>query len=337
MDNENIEIQIAKQTIGLLKQYADAKNQEEKDSLLSQLSSVNPGAHIVLTKKNYDPLDLAAKMEKAIQLDQYRPKNMSIVQLAISDDLAHVNGDFDTFDIKLSKMIKNKEDPKKIRDCFIGGTANIYVLAKQFSADWIRRLKKHKELADAARNAKEDTVVKAYNELFNALAKDFCEEYKCHIHAKVIIDWATSDVKPKDGWDNTSGYHQAAHGLDLPENVSEEEKTKILEEFHKNPVKYPGAYRESLVRINITNIMNKHPEPVDFFYSMISIFAHEMHHALDYQQTREGALGSQIEQADSKIYVNPTESVDAYLASATEISSHEIQYELFNQLKSVSF
>lgn len=337
MGNENVEIQIAKQTVELLKLYAAAKTQEEKDSFLSQIRSANLGAHIVLTKRNYDPLDLAAKIDKAIQLDQYRPKNMSIIQLAISDDLDHVGGDFNTFDMKLSRMIKNKEEPEKIRDRFIGGTANIYVLAKQFSADWIRRLKEHKELADAARNAKEDTAVDAYNELFKVLAKDFCEEYNCHIRAKVITDWATSDVKPKDGWENIGGYHQPAHGLDLPKNISEEEKTKILEEFHKNPVEYPGAYRESLVRINITNVRKKHPEPIDFFYNMISIFAHEMHHALDYERPRQGALGPQIENADSKTYTNPTESVDAYRASATEISSHEIQYELFNQLKSIHF
>lgn len=337
MSIENIEIQIAKQTVELLKQYAAAKTQEEKDSLLSQIRSANLGVHIVLTKRNYDPLDLAAKIDKAIQLDQYRPKNMSILQLAISDDLDHVGGDFNTFDMKLSQMIKNKEEPEKIRDRFIGGTANIYVLAKQFSADWIRRLKEHKELADAARNAKEDTAVYAYNDLFKALARDFCEEYNCHIRAKVITDWATSDVKPKNGWDNTNGYHQPAHGLDLPKNISEEEKTKILEEFHKNPIEYPGAYRESLVRINITNVRNKHPEPVDFFYNMISIFAHEMHHALDYAHPREGALGPQIARADSKTYTSPTESVDAYRASATEISSHEIQHQLFDQLKSMGF
>jgi hypothetical protein len=153
MKESNIEIQNAQQTIDLLKLYASAKTQEEKDTLLQQIHSVNLGAHILLTQQNYKPLDLAAKIEKAIKLDRYRPKNMLLMQLAKSDDLEHIAGEFDTFDRNLAKMVKNNESPEKIRDRFIAGTANIYILAKQFSNDWICRLNDHKDLADAARNA----------------------------------------------------------------------------------------------------------------------------------------------------------------------------------------
>lgn len=337
MAEHNIEIQNAKQTIDLLKLYSTAKTQEEKDALLQEISLVNYGAHILLTKQNYNASDLVKKIEQAIQLDKYRPKNMSILQLAISDDLEHINGDFDTVDIKLSKMLKNNEEPTKIRDRFIRGTANIYMLAKQFSADWIRRLNNHKELSDSARNANEDTAVDSYNKLFTALTKDFCTEHNCHINSKVITDWSTADIKPKKGWNDTLGYQQTMPSLVLPKNISEQEKTKIIEEFSKNPNEYPDAKQTSYVRLNITNIRKKHHEPTDFFYTMISIFAHEMHHALDYQHPREGALGPQIKHIDDKTYTTPSEDINSYHASATEISSHEIQHELLNQLKNMHF
>jgi hypothetical protein len=234
-------------------------------------------------------------------------------------------------------MVKNNEASEKIRDRFIAGTANIYILAKQFSNDWIHRLNNHKDLTDAARNSDDNTAVDAYNKLFEALTKDFCQKYNCYIDSKVITDWATADVKPKDGWSDTLGYQKPGHRLVLPKNISEEDKSNIVEEFNKNPDEYPGSQRESHVRVNITNIRKKHPEPTDFFYTMISVFAHEMHHALDYQNPREGALGPQIERIDAKTYTRPTENIKAYHESATEISSHEIQHELFEQLKNMRF
>ena len=208
---KNIEIQSAKKAIVLLKKIASAKTQDKRNTLLEELQSVYMWAYKLLKRKNYDPRDLATKMERALELDQYRPKNMAVAQLATSKDLEYINGEFDTFDPELQKMFKNNEKPDKIREAFRGGTANIYVLAKQFSADWIDRLNNHKDLVAAARkiteenfidaqngwvdslekypqiikNPSEERIIDAYNKLFEALAKDFCDEYDCIIDAKV--------------------------------------------------------------------------------------------------------------------------------------------------------
>ena len=337
MQEQDIEIQNAKQTIDLLKSYSVAKTQQEKDSLLNQIHSTNYGAYILITKRNFEPDDLADKIEKVIKLNEYRPKNLNIMKMAADYDLENIGGEFNTFDRKLSKMIKNNEDPESIRKRFVAGTFNIYMLSKQFAADWIQRLNNHKDLVAAARNATEENAIDAYDKLFKALTKDFCEQYDCHIDSKVITDWAAADFKPKDGWDMTNGYQLTAHGLDLPKDISKDEKAKILSDFHKTPDEYPGAYRESYVRINISVTRKNHPEPADFFYTMIISFAHEMHHALDYQKPRQGALGPQIEEIDRKTYVLPTKNEKAYHESATEISSYQIQHELFDQLKNMQF
>lgn len=334
MSKESLEIQIANRTIGLLNAYVVATTQEQKDKILNEIHDIDLWAYMILTTKNYDPQKLATRMEKAIKLNDYRPKNMSIVQLATSNDLDNISGDFDTFDPGLQKMFKNNEDPDKIRKTFTAGTANVYVLARQFSDEWIDRLNRHKDLTDAARNADDEHSVEAYEKLFNALAQDFYKEYHCHTLPKVITDWATADEKPdKKGWDTITGYHVAAYGITVPDNLPESEKKKIIAEAKKHPSKCPDAHPLSLVYININVARKAHPNKADFFYYMIGAFVHEMHHALDYQQPRQGALGPQITIIDNRIYIPVTKDSKEYHKSATEISSYEIEHELYTQLK----
>ena len=331
MDNENIEINSALQTIELLRKYKSAKTQNEKDTILKQMDDIDGFANRLLTK--FSPDELIIKITKAISLDQYRPKNLPITLFAVNKDLDYVNGEFDTFDRELSQMFKNNENPEKIRDKFKAGTVNVYMLAKQFSADWIRRLNNHKDLVDAARNADEENVIDAYNKLFDALTKDFCKEHDCHIDSRAITDWETSYVKPNGRYDITGGFHKHAFSVAYPQNISETEKKKLVNEFLKDPEKHPNAYKSSVVRVNITNVKKHHPDKNDFFYSVISVFAHEIHHALDYQKPRQGALGPQIQYIDNATYVSADVDDKAYHESATEISSYAIDHELFNRLK----
>lgn len=335
MKNENIEIKIAKQTIDLLKQYAVAKTQTDKDNLLKQINDINLIAYLSITQENYDALDLATKIEKAIKLDKFRPKNKPITLLAVDKDLENITGEFNTFDIKLNKMFKHNEDPKKIRDRFKVGITNASILAKQFSKAWIRRINNHKDLADIARKAPKSKAVNAYNDLFFALTQDFCKEYDCHISTKIVTDWEKSDIKPKSDGEKTIGF--LCQGLSFPKDTSIQEQDKVCQDFDKNPEKYPNVYRQFFVRINITKIRENHPEPTDFFYAVLSSFAHEMHHALDIHNPRAGALGPQISKIDQQIYTPASKDINAYHNSASEISSYKIEHELFNQLKKSRF
>ncbi len=335
MGNENFEIKSALQIIELLKKYKSAKTQDEKDNLIKQMDDIDGFANRLLEK--YSPDELIEKITKAISLEQYRPKNMPISLFAINKDLDYVNGEFDTFNRDLSIMYNNKENPKQIRETFVAGTANIYKLAKQFSADWLRRLNNHKDLVDKVRNADEENMVDAYNKLFVALTQDFCQEYGCYIDSRVITDWEKSDIKPKGDYDITDGFHKNAYELNLPSGISDEEKDRIKKDFVKNPAGYPNSHKSSLVRVNITNVKKHNQDKDYFFYKMISVFAHEIHHALDYQKPRQGALGPQIQYIDNDIYVPSHTDKDAYYKSATEISSYVIDKELYDLLKNARF
>lgn len=338
MHKENIEIKNALQTMELLKQYDNAKNEDTKNSFLSQLRDVNSVAYTLLTEHSFTPAQMITGLEKAIKLNKFRPKNISLTQLAVSKDVDYINGEFDTFDRKLSQMVKNKEAPTKIRKRFIAGTANIYLLRKQFAYEWIQMLIKHKKLVVAARKANPDTAFDAYNKLLQLLNQDFCKKYDCHINFKIVTDWAQSDVKPrKAGWAKTNGYQQSGYGLHLKNKMSMMKAHKMLDEFHKHPSTCPGAYRKAAVRINITNVKKSHPDKIDFFFTMLKIFVHETHHALDYIHPRKGALGPQIERIDASIYVHPEENIDEYYNSATEISSYTIENTVYKQLQKTRF
>ena len=111
---------------------------------------------------------------------------------------------------------------------------------------------------------------------------------------------------------------------------------KALKNFEKRPDLLPKFTRESIIRIIFDNIKTK-VQPEYLFYKIISVFVHEMHHALDFQRPNDGALGSQINQADDGIYTSPGTDMQKYLSSAKEISSYAIENELYKQLKSLQY
>lgn len=181
MDNKNIEINSALQTIELLKQLPLKKTKQDY-SLMNKLRITNIEAWDLVKHKKYDTTKLILGLEKAINLNQYRPKNMSITQFAISDDIDYINGNFDTFDLQLSRELKDN-NPLIIVKKYQQAITNLHLLAKHFSDEWIQRLNKHIDLVRVARNTNDK---KAYKDLFNVLIKDFCDKHNCVIDCNIV-------------------------------------------------------------------------------------------------------------------------------------------------------
>lgn len=341
MANTNYEIENALQLIELLKKYDSEKIEAKRNEILEQLNNTDAYVYKLILNRAYTPKTLITKLTKAIDLDEYRPRNMSVIKFATSKDLNYVTGEFDTFNKSLNKTFKT--NPKRTRKYFKDAIANISMLAKQFSADWIRRLNNHKDLVDAARNSTKDKALDAYKNLFNALVTDFCNEYNLKIQFDVVRDWneipdmfnAQKAINPGA---ITTGLHIQCTGYITNYNMSESEKKKIHEEYERDMAKNNiDKYKVSAIYINIENIKQLYPDPADFFYQSIAIFIHEMQHALDYQKPRQGALGSQTEYIDRKTYTNLSESIEEHFASATELSSHYIENNIVQELKKSRF
>lgn len=331
----DIELEIVRNNIDLLRQYIDAQDDNARNKIQEQMHALTRG----LLSKGYTPEDLITRLEKAIKLNEYRPKNLSLFLLAKSDDLDYIGGEFNTFNPNLSKLSKNIEkNAAEIRNEFNVATINRVDLAQQFTQDWIRRLTQHKGLTNKVRNANSrNEKITAYDELFRALGKDFCDEYDIPqkvVDIKVVENWDKSDIKPSSAAEETPAYVTDGWGIEIPNNVSKEEHSKIIAEFTKSPKTYPGAFKKKLVRINF-DITNNDAQKHEFepFVIMCANFGHEMNHVLDALKPREGALGPQVQPLDKQTYVGMEKDKTEYHKSATELASYEVTYEMVKQLK----
>jgi len=112
-DSEKIEINTALEIIKLLKQYDVVTTQYEKDFICEQIAGLDGFVVDWLKSPEASPTTIIKRIEKAISLNEYRPKNISICHFAHNKDLNYIQGDFSTFDAELSKRYKNKTSFKE--------------------------------------------------------------------------------------------------------------------------------------------------------------------------------------------------------------------------------
>lgn len=104
MKKQDTEIKNTKQIIELLKMYILAQTNDEKSWCIAEIQKLNPDVPALLQK--YTANELQTRLKHAIYKDNFRPKNISIVSFAADEDMEYINGEFSTFDIKLSKAAK---------------------------------------------------------------------------------------------------------------------------------------------------------------------------------------------------------------------------------------
>lgn len=327
----NVELEIVKDNINLLQQYAKATDDKTRADIHKQMHALVQG----LLKKGYSPNDLIERLNKAIKLNEYRPKNQSLFLLAKSDDLDYIGGEYDTFNPSLSKLAKDiNKNEDAIRDSFDHLTVNRFDLVKQFTKDWIRRLDQHKDLIEKVRKAPDQEKMEVYEELLKALAKDFCKEYDIPedmVRIRVVENWAKAGIKKTD---KTLASTDDAWNIVLPPDTPQEKRDKLISEIAKDPYNHPEAKKLKIVSMNF-ELMQKDAQKnnIDLFVYIMESFAHEMGHVLDILKPREGALGPQVQMIDKKTYTDINADKKRYYQSATELSSYEISLQMMNELK----
>ncbi len=331
----DIEFELAERNLNLLVRYISETDPNKRKDLLDKMDDY---VRIVVSEGYSTPFTYSTRLMKAMTLDKYRPKNTSLFQFALDGDLDYVGGEFNTFDVNLSRAVKNNDDPSSIRDKFDLATFNRTTLAEQFSNDWIRRLKQHPYLVEMAKKTNADLEVEAYTALFQALAKDFCDEYGFPsniLNIKVIKDWAEYTSNPAD-YETTTGIQRAhSWAITIPSGLSKQQKDAMLQQFTKSPETFPGAVRTSDIVVNL-GIIKRH-FPKDTFNHAVAVFAHEVNHALDKTASRRGALGPQVQRIDQQTYVDAKDNYREYRKSATELSSYEIEHNLLQKLRNIDY
>jgi hypothetical protein len=320
---QNVEIQQVLENIDLLNKYMESKTDFERDVYIEKM---HPLCRIILQRNRFSPEELIQRLQKAIDLYEYAPRNLSLFSLALRADLDYISGEFDTFSIDLAKAIKN-QDLDTARHLFDPLTLNRYVLAEQFAQDWMRRLSMHPDLIQRAKEATYDTEVRAYTELFNALIRDFCDDYKISpnsVNLKIVGD---SERASEYG-----SYRVGGEKLVIPNDISDEDQINMLIQFAKSPKTTQGVIKNRDVVVNLGDIRERHAQ--DFFNHVIGTFVHEMNHFLDDVLPHQSALGPQVSKIDQQIYdkKNPI----AYIKSATEMVSRCIQEIILTKLREKS-
>lgn len=318
----DIELHDAFDCLNLLRRYTIAKTDDEKNIALSKLDKYSTAYSNAIKNGQKTSQDLFLMVFKAMNLNRYRPKNMKFTDFVFSNDLDYIGGDFDTFDLDLSRDLKNNTPDTQIRDKFDKATANRFNLIQQFVLDWSLRLDKHPELVIAAKNSNDNNKIEAYTKLCTALANDFCDDY--HLpHEAINVEIINEDNDSK-----ISGYLKPA--FRLPTVLRQSLTTEEIQAFNSAPDSFPGAKKLSKIVMNMTTIEKHYPDKNYFFNKFISIFAHEMSHALDYLISRYGALGPQVSKADAKTYT--TQDDVEYRKSATKRVAFDVDEMLFTYL-----
>lgn len=321
----DIEKEVVLQNIDLLKQYMVAKTDEEKSTLKSKMNIYPKNA----IDMKHSPIAIIKRLEYSLKLAQHKPKNKSFFELAFDKDAGSIKGEFDTFDAKLSALEKNVAEPKKIRERFLHSMSNEKALVQQFIYDWESYLSKHKVLVS---KAKKSPTIENYQKLFDALVIDFANDHNISPNlfiVQVVDKWGDAEAKLKIG-PKTLGYHKRVHALILPDKISGKEKQKLLAEFLNSKTPSTVKYSKKAAQIKISFNNTKNATKKDFFANMISVLAHEVHHALDSLAPRQGILGPQVQKIDNRTHTNDPKN--GYRESATEISSYAVENALYKRL-----
>lgn len=320
----NIEIDIVRNEINLLRKYAQMSDAAAREQFMTRF---HPIMRKIIETGKLTPTELIPRLERAIKLDKYRPRNLSLFMLAISPDLYNIRGKFDTFDQKLSQMFNaSVRDDFAIRKEFNSATLNRFDLSQRVAAQWIRRLEQHPDLVAAARNATPDDALPAYSALLDALVTDFCKEYNIYrkeIAVNLVEQFLPDEIEKQS--DDCAGFVDTVYKFILPSNTPSSEYDKIIQAIN-NGTRLPSCVvRIHVIKISMSNIIRGvRNMNISLFDNMLSTFAHEMQHVTDAHMPRVGALGPQVNHMDKQTYIDLTGNVVEYHKSATELGAYAV-------------
>lgn len=321
MKNQDTEIKNTKQIIELVKMYILAQTNDEKSRCIAEIQKLNPDAPAMLQK--YTANELQTRLKHAIYKDDFRPKNISIVSFAADENMEYINGEFSTFDIKLSKAAKSTTNPTDIQKQLQQGVKQLNTMSKLFTQDWIETLSGFKNIIHDLKNEKDEDLFFETEILLEMLTYDFCEKHDCDIDIKFVDDWNKNEHQPPFRSGKNLGMCVSGYAAedDTPDNIDINSLSdkKII----------------SVVYINLKTIKESYGD--DFVHHAIATLAHELNHALEVQHPNKTALGAQIKNLDSNINGKHPGNKEVYMSSVSEIYAKKIGHELIEQLKQHDF
>lgn len=315
--SSNLEVIQAKYQVELLRQYQSATTDEMRDKIKSQLCyetnyliEHNPVAIVI------------ARLEDAIAKDAFRPRNLTLYQFATGSDFQYINGEFSTFDAKLSRMIKNNVPADELRRYLnknLNQPACINV-ADQYVADWSELIAKYPNERIAVTNAGMSGDTTLYEEYCDKLAREMRDKIGIEHYVKVCVFDSWADAH------NTTG-------LKLTESMNTSTGFCTLAWITK-PEKAKGktCYVIYIIRKKLYELLRNKTNP-ELYNDMMGMLAHEFGHIIDAASPNKGMLGAQTANIAGNVYEAPAKDSGAYAIAVGEVSSRTIQKFLIEKLQ----
>ena len=297
----NLAAEIARSNIKYLKQIINTTDEMEREALAPCLSP-----EIWVMANSSSPQEMIKKLELAIKLDKYRPRDLFIEMFAIHADLEYVGGGFSTYNPHLAKMMRNTVAPQQILDEILMEIhTSCLQVAEQYALDWQYVIRKNQIMMMHAKKQGKTGNKDAMELFLDSITQDMLALYG--IPGNLLA------VKVVDSWNQVPKHMR---------NNLDKQAYAILTTFKGT------SYAE--IHIHRQRIYNNSRE-TDKFCRIISALAHEFGHYIDEIKPNRGALGEQ------KAYLgNLFDDVADYEDKPTEESSAcigEIVYRKLSQSK----
>lgn len=297
----NLAAEIARSNIKYLKQIINTTDEMEREALAPYLSP-----EIWVMANSSSPQEMIKKLELAIKLDKYRPRDLFIEMFAIHTDLEYVGGEFSTYNPHLAKMMRDTVAPQQILDEILMDIhTSCLQVAEQYALDWQYVIRKNQIMMMHAKKQGKTGNKDAMELFLDSITQDMLALYG--IPGNLLA------VKVVDSWNQVPKHMR---------NNLDKQAYAILTTFKGT------SYAE--IHIHRQRIYNNSRE-TDKFCRVISALAHEFGHYIDEIKPNRGALGEQ------KAYLgNLFDDVADYEDKPTEESSAcigEIVYRKLSQSK----
>lgn len=308
LKHNNIDPCDVSQDLRILQKVKNAKNQKSSHKIAEQLPSALQKQLDVFSTN-----DIKSKIKMALSKNDFRPLNLPFYSFSFSQDLPYIQGQFSTFDEKLSSMVKRNVKAQKIRDYIKENIDNLGEITEKYISDIDFILKKHYQLSKKALNCTDKDINNSYKKLLQVLVDDLCtiNGLKEHFDVYVIDDWK-----------------KAPSYVRIPKGVNVYASTNFVYEGYNPKPKAELYFNQKLIYNDLAN------DNKNFFNSIISIMAHEFGHLLDFYAPNKGVLGCQIQSVNADVARAPVlNKMDAYLSTPTEVSSLQIEKAVFEHLE----
>ncbi len=248
----------------------------------------------------YGPELFIRRCNRAIELNKFRPKDLSLLDMVVYPDLFHIHGAFSTFVPELTEKRIQDKTPDEIRNLIVSKISNMTEVSEILTKEFLKALDSRTEFRKRLIGSHQPELFQ-WGQFLQGIADDISKRLgiKHEVLVGCVNDWGPSSGRSHDCLGNY---------LCAKKCTSQELSMIILNIANLSRVAARYGYDDFFTRFQL-------------FVEVCSAFLHEFSHYLDDKIPNLGALGAQ-KSSVAKRYYDFSEGV--YYDNPTEVCAHQI-------------